>query len=122
MKEKDLYPKMQRWIKARHPVSGAYELKLARGPSIPFNALAEHQERALLQAKHGVVPYKIPDDSIGFKPFDIVVVVNVPAYVVIFWGTKGYVIDIDDWIQEREQCGRKSCTQKRASDIALYIL
>jgi hypothetical protein len=96
----------------------AFELKQA-GSSLPFSALAPHQEEALLAAKHREILYKAPDDSAGFKPFDLFYLKGAQAYVVIFFSQRFSVIDIDTFLAERARSPRKSITVDRAGEIAL---
>lgn len=117
--EKDLYPKFRRWLKKYRRETGGYELKLARGKSLPFSALNPQQENVLLIQKHGFCSYKIPDDAIGFKLIDIIAFFEESAFVAPFYdnGKRGYLIDIDMWIHERDTSERKSLTEERADEI-----
>lgn len=121
MRERDFQTEFIKWLKYRHYKTGAYELKLTKEKSLPFKALAPHQRDALYHAKHGHVAYKIPDDSIGQKPFDCFMLVQVPAYVVVMFYERGqrqfYMIDISNWVAEEEQSTRKSLTPERAAQI-----
>lgn len=119
--EKDIYPPLRRWLKKYWPYTGAYEVKLARGKSLPFTALAKHQERALNIIKHGRFSHKLPDDTIGYKPSDIISLCEEGAYVVVFFqkSKKGYLIDIDEWRRERERSERKSITEERCEKIRI---
>lgn len=121
MRERDFQTEFTKWLKYRHYKTGAYELKLTKNTSLPFNALARHQRDALYHAKHGHVVFKIPDDSVGQKPFDAFMLVNVPAYVAVMFYERGqkefYLIDIDMWVQEEDLSTRKSLTPERAAEI-----
>lgn len=121
MVEKDFQLKFNLWLKHRHYKTGAFELKMAKGRSIPFVAVKEHQENALYAAKHGNFTYKIPDDSIGQKPFDCFMLVMVPAFVVIMFYRRGqkefFMIDIDIWLREKQDSVRRSLTEERAREI-----
>ena len=117
MKEKDFQSHFNKWLKAVHKQTGAFELKLARTDSLPYSALAPHQEQALLNAKNGTLVYKIPD--VGYQnPFDCVCLSGVPAYVVVRYpsGTV-YGIDIEAWIRSRGFLTRKSLTEAEAEAI-----
>jgi hypothetical protein len=71
----------------------AIEVKVARGDTLYANSIKPHQRDYLLQAKHGVFRFKIPDS--GRKcPFDAVVLAGVPAFVVVVYGD-GTAISID---------------------------
>lgn len=118
MLERNFQVEFGKWIKENMPTSAVFELKSARGSSLPFLALKEHQEQALLHAKHNKIYFKIPD--VGFQnPFDCFVVVAVPAFVVIRYGSgRFYIIDIDDFVKEKAQSERSSLTEERAKEIA----
>lgn len=98
--------------------TAAFELKWAKGDSIPFSALRPHQKDSLLAAKHGRLVYKIADDSIGFKPFDCFALKGTDAFVVIGFGSgKVFLIDIDDWCKEEDTSKRRSLTEERAEEL-----
>jgi len=126
--EKDFQIKFTRWLRHKY-VSGsaAFELKITHGGhALPFNAVKDHQIAALMAAKHGNLPFKIPDDSRGEKPFDCFILSSVDAYVVIQYYIRGcnefIMIDVDDFVSERESSSfRKSLTQERAKQIGLVI-
>lgn len=123
MQEKNLYPRIRQWLKANPRPSAGYEPKYTSKSSLPFSCLAEHQERALVNAKHSQLIYKIPDDSIGYKPLDIFSICKGEAYVVVAIQSKTmYFIDIDVWIEERDNSTRKSLTLDRAKQIAAFTV
>ncbi len=121
MRESDFQTKFSLWLKYHNEGSAAYELKLTKDPSLPFNAVQDHQIRALLLAKHKQLIHKIADVGMLQKPFDCLILSGVPAYVVIqFWkpGVKEFfMIDIDDFVLEMETSDRKSLTPERAYQI-----
>lgn len=100
MKEKDLYSPVQRWIKSQLRRTCAIELKIVKGKSFNFKELKPHQVQNLLSAKNQTFTYKIPDVGFDQKPFDIVVLSHVPAFVaVVFYEERKkknlYLMDID---------------------------
>ena len=100
--------------------SGAFELKQTETNSIPFSSVVEHQVSSLLQAKHGVLVFKIPD--VGYRnPFDCFCLSNMPAYVVIKYPDFNCMIDIDDWVFESMVSERRSLTDVRAKEIASIL-
>lgn len=123
MKEKDFQTKFTRWLHYRFPGCGAFELKICKGTLLPFDAVQDHQEKALALTKNVGIEYKIPDDSRGTKPFDCFRLRG-EAYVVIMFYTRGiggfYMIDIDRWLEERTKSSRKSLTEARAREIGAY--
>jgi hypothetical protein len=105
--------------------TGAYEVKITKTGSIPFSRLADHQNRALMIAKHGTLRYKIPD--VGYQnPCDIVILHNTPAYIVcVFWQRgcdTAYLIDIDVWNNARSSSTRKSLTSVEAVGISELVI
>jgi hypothetical protein len=117
----------------RNKMIGVFELKFCKGKSLPFSALAEHQEKALLAASSSSGLYhKISDfpmfagSKVRFnspKPFDCVYLSNMDAYVVIMWWVPRkkknvYYLWIRDWIDMRNEAGRKSATEEMADSYA----
>lgn len=123
MLEKDFQTAFNKWLKYNWTTTSAFELKATPEGSLPFDAVQEHQEHALLAVKHAFMVYKIPDDSIGQKPFDDIFMADAGAYVVIRFRSKDRgrkeftMIDIDKWKNERETSDRKSLTVQRAQEI-----
>jgi len=73
----------------------AIEVKQTRSQTLPANSVKPHQRDYLLQAKHGIFRFKIPDTG-RKQPFDAVVLAGIPAYVVVVYGDNTVVaIDID---------------------------
>lgn len=123
--EKDFQKEFNKWVKYKYEGSGAFELKICKGKSLPFNAVKDHQIDNLRIAKHsdkGLV-YKIPDDSIGVKPFDSFKLVCVPSFVVIMFYKRGQkefiMIDVDKYVEEVNNSERKSLTEDRAKEIGI---
>jgi len=62
MVEKNLQAKITRYLKNRwEGKSAAIELKITNKGALPFNAVKDHQIAGLSIAKHGILPYKLPD-------------------------------------------------------------
>lgn len=120
MTERQFSTKFLHWLRTKKFV-GAFELKMTKGKSLPFNALKEHQKQALLATKHNFICHKIADDSVGFKPYDVFALGNTFAYVVVQFYTRGckdfYLIDIDDWCKAEIESERKSLTEEMAQKI-----
>ena len=128
MKEKDFQTEFGK----RNTVEGCFELKLCKGTSLPFNALADHQREALLAASGDGLFHKITDQpvfkgsKVRFtkpKPFDCFFLKNVWGYVVVmFWIPRKkkdvYYIRMDLWELMVNSAGRKSLTEKMAIEYA----
>lgn len=99
----------------------AFEAKICKERSLAFDLVVPHQVASLYQTKHSLFNYKIPDT--GFQnPFDGLQLRMIPAYVLIFWYQKRddkrcTMIDIDEWIHEKDFSTRKSLTYERACEI-----
>lgn len=130
--EKDFQSLFTKYVKGGNSIfqnTTAFELKCAKGNSLPFGRLEQHQEVALKRVKHEKLYHKISDLGAmgGYLPFDCFQIVNGNAYVVILYYTPRmektvYVIDVDVFSQERTQSSRKSLTKQRASEIANYTI
>lgn len=99
----------------------AFEAKICKSPSLPFEAVVPHQIANLNQAKHSTLGFKIPDAG-WQNPFDGFQLHNTPAYVIIFWYQKRddrrmTIIDVDEFIKEKETSNRKSLTYDRSCEI-----
>ncbi|HUT85363.1 MAG TPA: hypothetical protein VMW66_00840 [Elusimicrobiales bacterium] len=122
MKERDF----QTQFSKRNIIHGVFELKFCKGKSLPFNALAEHQEKALLAVSGDGLFHKITDQPVFAnsgvrftrpKPFDCFFLSQTMAYVVImFWIPRKkksvYYVKIEDWIRMRDKATRKSATEE----------
>jgi len=109
--------RFNKWLK-ENPIVGAFELKQT-DLSFPYSHLAEHQELALLNVKKNTLIFKIPD--LGYQnPFDCFCFHKNEAYVVILFqrSKKFYMIDIEVFVNHRNNSDRKSMTEEEASQIA----
>lgn len=119
MTERQLTAKVLKWARENIPHSCAIEVKLARQKSLPFAALAEHQEHALTLVTGDGMAFKIPD--CGFtNPFDGFVLKNEMAYVAVIFHPHTYFIPIWRWVEERDTSKRKSLTEERAAILTTY--
>lgn len=131
MKEKDI---QTLFMKADVPL-GAYELKLAKGTSIPYNSVKEHQIEGLRKVKseEGLF-YKI-NDMPAFagsmtrfaspKPFDCFKLRCDKSYVAICYYKPRQpkmvlCIEIDDFVNAMENDTRKSMTEEKANEIKSF--
>ena len=64
MKEKDFQTEFGK----RNRIHGVFELKFCKGKSLPFKNLAEHQEKALLDASEDGLYHKITDQPVYKDP------------------------------------------------------
>ena len=99
--------------------SAVFELKQTQGKSIPFSDVKEHQELNLVSAETGLY-YKIPDDSMGEKPFDCFCLKGVKGYVVLFFKKTFYIIEIHTFIKCKAWSNRASITEEMAKNIAIH--
>ena len=126
--EKDFQSAFNRWLKFNWvDGSAGFELKITKKKSLPFSRVEMHQLQSLLDVKHGALIYKISDQSIGFKPFDSFILMDAPAFVVIMYykprkQKRVCLIDVDKFIDEMNECDRRSLTEERAEEIAEMVI
>jgi len=115
--------RFSRWLKYNWNATTCFELKYCQGQALPFASVKAHQVQNLLNVKHRKTIYKIPDDSLGEKPFDCLLIAASKGYVVIQYASEErpnntfYMIDIDAFCAERDRSKRKSLTEARARAI-----
>lgn len=109
------------WIKANPQKSAAFELKQTTTNRFAYRDIPDHQLTALSVAKHGELLYKIPDDSRGVKPFDMVYLATADAFVVILYPGFFVLVDVDAFIREQHK-GEKSLSGERAKAIASSVI
>lgn len=121
--EADFQTKFRRYAKNRlEDRTFLYELKVSKKDYINFKRLEKHQKYSLLAAKKGIAHHKIPDEGISQKPADGFQLCGVESLVGVMFNTKEqnktfYLIDIEDWIEAREEVDRKSLTEEKAASI-----
>lgn len=115
--------KFSHWARHNLRAPAMVEVKHAKDKALPFSAVKDHQ-RAWLLAGIGVdtKPYKISDESAGFKPCDLVLFGLMDAWVVVKYPKSFVVIDIEKFLEEEKQSDRKSLTEERAGEIANYVV
>lgn len=121
-READFGRLFRHWLKANPLVNAAFELKQTTGNSLPFSDVQQHQIEALQAVRENGAGflYKIPDDSMGVKPFDYAYFNNALSYIVIKYPDHFCLIEPDDFILERDVLSnRKSLTSARAKAIAV---
>ena len=121
-KERDFQTKFSKWLRYQDRIGNAvFELKIVKGDSMPFDRVADHQVEALYHASREFIVYKIPDDTIGQKPFDCFKITRADAYVVIYFykhaNREFFLINIHDFIAEKNESTRRSLTRDRAMQI-----
>lgn len=120
MNESDFQTKFSKWLHY-NGLTGAFELKISKTPSFNMNNVKEHQLNALLCVKHHTFNYKIQDVGMSQKPFDCFCLKEQPAFIVLLFYTPGvkrfYMIDVDDFIRFKNNCGKKSMCEVDASII-----
>lgn len=118
--------KFLQWMRDTYKRTGAYEVKDTRGKNyLPFSEVKDHQIRALRVAHHNVLAYKIPDDSMSYKPFDAIVLAGEPARIVIHYPGFFCLIDVETFVLERDRSIKKrkmSLTAARAREIAVLVV
>ena len=125
MKEKDI----QRLFSRKNTRNGVFELKLTKGKSIRFDALADHQEVALIGASSSVgCSHKISDFSLEQKPFDCFRIADYPAYVVVCFYVprklkRIYYVEIGEWIELRKRLSpRRSAKEDEINEVCVDFM
>jgi len=123
MKEKDV----QTLFGKKNQLTGVFELKLCKEKSLPFEAVAAHQVKALLRVEGEGLYHKISDMSMGEKPFDCFYLAELPAYVVpVFYIPRkqktAYYIRIKNFIKMMKGADRKSFTEVMARGNAEMVM
>lgn len=122
MTEAEVTTLFLKWSKARFNQNFAFEAKICKTKSLPFDSVKTHQENALYAVKHGIFNYKIPDTAYSPLPFDGFMFFRAKAYVIIFWYQKKgdrriTIIDIDFWLEKKQSSPKKSLTFTEACEI-----
>lgn len=123
MKEKDYQTIFNHWVKNVYKHTAAFELKLCKGNSLPFSAVAPHQLEALKAVNDGGLVYKIPDLGVQ-NPFDCFSFFNAPAFIVIRYKDSFELITVSNFIYFKSHSKKKSITYteaKRISTLSINI-
>lgn len=114
--EAKLTTQFLKWCKVYMPATFVFEAKYSKDDAIPYDSVKEHQEHALLVCKHDHLLYKIPDS--GFQnPFDGLSLKGIPAFIVLFFKTDVFMIDIDDWMTMKQNDNRRSITKEQCERL-----
>lgn len=115
-----------RWLRYKWPKNRTahFELKVARGNSLPFNAVSDKQKTNLKIAQKGFY-YKYPDmDRLG-TPFDCSLIGEAETFVVVQYdygenkpkNKEFFMCLIDVFLNEEKVSDRKSLTEDRAREL-----
>lgn len=111
------------WLRANPMPSSAFELKQTTKNSILFSCVQEHQLMGLIAATQTTgLSYKLPDDSRGIKPFDMVHLALAYAYIVIKYPNLFVMIPVEVFIKEKKNSVKKSLSVDKAIDIAWKVV
>ncbi len=135
MKERNIQGYFSRYILNNLPnESVAWELKLVnleKTKSKSFSCVDDHQIDALLKVEGDGLYWKIPDTAAisGFtspKPFDCFLLKGKAYVVPVFYEPRkrktAYLIRIKNWINMRDNCGRKSFNEEMCQQIKNDII
>ena len=124
--EAKFHARAMRWLKYnldKFPNSFLIESKVVRPDRVTFSFydLSGKEERLLLQASNSAIIQTNSDYSREGTNCDASVISG-GGYIFIYWVRKGnkkfYVIDIEDWIRERDTGNKLCLTEKRAKFLA----
>ena len=116
--------------------SEVWELKIIKTKSLRFDAVKEHQRKALLDAKSSGLYHKIQDIPVSYyslksrfthhSPFDCMFLKGVPAFVLVWFykprqKKKFIKIKIKDFLEMEKGADRKSFTEEMALDFGHEI-
>lgn len=106
----------RKWCEEKYRKPAVFEIKYAKGNSLPFSDVEPHQIANLLAVRHGTFVYKIADMG-QRNPFDMFCMTEMPAFIVIKY-PKGFVlIAVDTFLLESKKSKRRSLTWERACEI-----
>lgn len=113
--------KFEKWARKNIPAPAVFEIKQTTTDSLPFSAVRKHQ-RAWLTVAMSEKPacWKIPDVGSSFKPFDVLMVGVMDAYVVIQYPQGWCAIGADRFFEAEAKNARKSLTYAEAKRISAY--
>lgn len=108
------------WVK--HGMDAGYELKDSRGKdSIAFSEVSEKQEYVGLASKSRVgILIRVERGTEGAQ--DYIGLKNSASWIVIKYPKFFCIIDIENFLAERDRSKRKSLTSDRAKEIATIIV
>lgn len=127
--EGGFHTEAMKWLKYNldsFPRSFKIETKVARRGciSFPYNELSEKEERLLLRAKHKSV-IQTNSDYGGLGTNCDADVVGGGGFIFIKWirprNNTFYIIDIDDFIKQRDGDARKSMLEETAKQLAYKV-
>ena len=126
MKERDLYPIIEEVLSNSLSQSALIEVKICKGHSLPFTALAPHQIRALKLCTHSLI-FKIPDGTFSQSPADMFYLHEARGWVCIVFYVPHrkkclYLIDINTWVDNIVKSDRKSVTEDDCKRLAELFL
>jgi len=124
-------------FKKHNKISGIFELKICKGKSLSFSAVAAHQKQALLDVSSGTGLYHKIADSPFFKdpkgrmrftkpkPFDCFFLKHKEAYIVVMFYVprkkkQVYYIFIRAFLEMEQNASRKSFTEEMAIENAAF--
>lgn len=98
-------------------IVGHFELKKTTKNRIPFKCVKEHQIEGLIAAAESGFVWKYSDQDQREKPFDCSSMPPMSGYIVIKFPGAFYLIDVLDFVFERDHSIDKSLTKARAEVI-----
>ena len=110
----------RRWIEKHPRPSGSYELKDAHGEDrLPFARLKAEQVAYANKINHGGALIRVL--GINGEP-DYVWLYRAPAYVVIRYPRCFTIIDVGDYVWERDNTKHRSLSVDRAKVVAIEVV
>lgn len=129
MKESQIQTLLGKWIRDNFEGTAAFELKLCKGKSLPFDAVSDHQIGSLGQVDNDGLYYKIPDMS-AFnktskpKPFDCFHIQGRAYVVVVYYKPRkpkeAIFVEIYDWLRLQGGHPRKSVREEELKAVSAF--
>lgn len=100
---------------------GFFELKVAKGNTLPLSAIEENQFEGLKATEKSGLIWKLSDEDRRKKPCDALSVPPLPSYLVILFGKDFYLIRIK-WVIHFKEIGMKSISLSMAKEYCDKVI
>lgn len=117
-KETKFSLQFRKWIEEKRPVNSACELKQTTTNSLPFSAISDKQIKYLLSIS-GPIGALVRVIGLNGEP-DYIWCKNMPSYIFIKYPKGFYGITIGTFLLEKKRSKRRSLTEGRAREIAVF--
>ena len=102
--------------------AGFYELKYTSTEFFSYKSFEDHQLASLLVMSNGGLVWKLSDSDPRKKPCDCISIPAMNAYVVIKYPLAFVIIEINTFVSDMDDRGRKLLSYEHAQDIAFKVI